>query len=186
MFFLVQHITGAASVLNTHEQLAVNACTTLFYSGVIDTQCGLLTDRANYYYVSCVSDVTQARDADYAMDSVLQFATECQTTLGLVSWPAQTLCNQFPSRSFPTYFGASCTLRCDFGTKVVGADLCQCDSGYWGTNCDQVCPGNGLECYGHGACQQASGACACTLQWQGQSARTRFKDPYLLLASALM
>ena len=164
---LLQHITGANSVLNTHEQLAVTTCNTFFNTGPINSACGSLTDRRNYYYVSCVNDVKQARDADYAMDSVLQFATECQTTLGLNTWPAQTLCNSFPSRSFPTWFGSSCTLRCSFGSKITGVNACKCDSGYWGTNCDQKCPGTALECNGHGTCQQATGACACTVQWQG-------------------
>ena len=52
---------------------------------------------------------------------------------------------------------------CDWTT-----DTCDCDTGYYGTNCSGVCPGGAdSPCSGQGTCDSDTGACYCECGYSG-------------------
>ena len=50
--------------------------------------------------------------------------------------------------------------------QVVDPGHCHCMPGYYGSECQSVCPGGvGSPCYNHGTCDQVTGVCACDPHW---------------------
>ena len=88
----------------------------------------------------------------------------------------------------PVAFGAVCGGhgRCDNGPEGAGGCSCDassaghwtgdecadCQSGYYGADCALRCPGAGLICAGHGACEDGrngTGACTCAVGYAGSA-----------------
>ena len=151
--------------------LQANAtCTGQFWSGPLYTSCvdlGIFALRV--YFDMCVEAVVDTGRNTSAIESVLLFSDYCMKTLRLSHWPAQTLCNNFPGELFPYWIGIKCHIRCVFGTKDANdTEHCKCNTGYWGTECNETCPGGAKDpCSNHGTCDPVSGFCGCDFTWKG-------------------
>lgn len=148
--------TSRASLVYTE---ASSFCSSLFQSSSISGPCGSLTASASFYSAACAQDIVSGQSHDWSMSAVVTFATQCKTENNLATWPAQLLCNSFPSRHFPLWVGKQCNLQCVFGQFDDRTQSCQCDNGYIGEKCDTRCPGyQGKDpCNGHGKCDQDTG-----------------------------
>lgn len=60
-----------------------------------------------------------------------------------------------------------CSVSCgDHGTCVF--DFCECESGWFGIQCDLQCEGDGgVICSGHGTCSNNADSCTCDTEWTG-------------------
>ena len=94
----------------------------------------------------------------------LDFADACMFSSSLASWPGKGLCGTIGGlRS-----GTQCYDTCRFGTSSSNGQ-CECNEGYTGPHCDQLCPGGTQSpCSRHGRCTEA-GDCYCEHNWQGHS-----------------
>ena len=105
------------------------------------------------------------------------------------------------------WFGAACEKPCVNGhMNPVGSQNCACDPGWAGLNCDAECslhgiiqngkcvcdigwrgplcdipgcPGDGVDCTGHGDCNTGTHICTCYNGWTGQSDSKGYVDPLL-------
>jgi hypothetical protein len=69
--------------------------------------------------------------------------------------------------AFFALFTDYCDPACYFGSKDGGTE-CICNTGYWNTSCDQVCPGGiSNPCSGYGSCDMKTGSCDCPANDQG-------------------
>ena len=67
----------------------------------------------------------------------------------------------------PGWVGTNCDVMCSFH-GVIENDKCQCDTGWRGTNCDiPGCPGETIDCTGHGHCNAQEHVCTCDPGWTG-------------------
>lgn len=58
--------------------------------------------------------------------------------------------------------------RCYNRDYVASTIECICKRGYWGDECENVCPGGSLHpCYNHGICNSSTGQCHCDENWSG-------------------
>ena len=58
--------------------------------------------------------------------------------------------------------------RCYNRDYKASAETCVCRRGYWGSECQNICPGGTLHpCNDHGVCSQSSGECRCHDNWSG-------------------
>ena len=167
---------GVISVINpnkanqTLKAIANTVCSELIFQGQLYDACWKLGNiTLDFYFRSCLNIVVDSGVVDQSLDIVVTISDYCQATLGLSFWPAQRLCNAFPSRRFPYWIGENCTVPCLFG-KASNASKhdCVCDHGYYGKNCSGICPGGGKNaCYKNGICDIISGECLCDLNWRG-------------------
>ena len=151
------------------EQLAYEKCHSLFHCGVLHDQCGSLTVSLQYHYMACLIDIANTGDVTSSMDAALTFSSECQVNLDLSDWPGKYLCNEFQDQLFPVYGGENCEQECYFGKFID--NNCTCNFGYWGLECNHICPGGGplQPCNGHGNCDSITGTCICRQSWKGDS-----------------
>lgn len=102
-------------------------------------------------------------DGDDIASAITSFADDCQDSLGLDSWPAENTCIEFENdfNLFP-YMDEVCSPKCNFGGRLSSKSRCICDSGYWNTTCEAICPGGAsVPCSGYGTCNQSTGNCNC-------------------------
>ena len=60
--------------------------------------------------------------------------------------------------------------RCIFGSWDRVQLECYCQSGYYGTTCNALCPGGPANvCNKHGTCDAVTGTCHCQVNWNGTS-----------------
>lgn len=142
-------------------------CKTMIYNKHLTGPCSMIDQSVfNFYYISCVSDVAGAGRLDPIMALTVSLADFCQLEQNLLFWPAQNLCNDFPSQQFPLWYGPKCKKACHFGDIVKNNCLCQ--RGYWGQTCIRPCEGGtGNTCSQRGYCNQFTGNCVCLANWGG-------------------
>lgn len=114
------------------------------------------------------------------VDSVLNYAEYCQIILKLDNWPAQSLCTEMANdAAFFALFTDYCDPACYFGSKDGGTE-CICNTGYWNTSCDQVCPGGiSNPCSGYGSCDMKTGLCDCPANRQGSDDCSNCTDGWM-------
>lgn len=114
------------------------------------------------------------------VDSVLNYAEYCQIILKLDNWPAQSLCTEMANdAAFFALFTDYCDPACYFGSKDGGTE-CICNTGYWNTSCDQVCPGGiSNPCSGYGSCDMKTGSCDCPANRQGSDDCSNCTDGWM-------
>lgn len=151
---------------------ATSFCYSLLLKGTLFDQCKSIGKQvAQFYYQSCLHEALTNEDLNAAINTVLSYADYCQTVLILPTWPAKELCNDFPKEQFPYWIGRLCDIKCVFGYPVISKNNtneveCRCEYGYWGTHCENLCPGGLFNvCNGHGACNSINGTCSCEPRW---------------------
>ena len=131
--------------------------------------------------MSCMRMVANGRSLDYGTKAILGMADYCYKTLSPAEWPAWQMCNIFTvswtTTAVISWYGSSCVNRCYFGRVRNGE--CDCFHGYWGEECNLVCPSGGSNpCYGHGVCSSLTGTCDCSLNWRGTEDCNRCSEGY--------
>ena len=158
----------------TFQLQAQRLCSSLIYDVRLEGSCGWYMNKARlqFYFLTCLYDISSSGDLDAAYIVVTMYADYCQSLLQLTVSPAQFLCHQFPSSFSTPWIGANCNIHCVFGRESEkNSSLCVCDNGYWGKECSSVCPGGAVRpCNSHGKCNAISGSCDCEINWNGDSA----------------
>ena len=122
--------------------------------------CSSLTGLADEYKYDC----KEAGSDDEVAVSVIAYASECKSSLGLSTTPASGLCQEYDGQ-FDLWgtMGEDCTPECKYGSRE-SSSTCVCDNGYWGATCNDICPGGATEpCSGFGTCDQTTGKCNCPI-----------------------
>lgn len=150
------------------EEKSKSFCSSLLLKGTLFDKCKSIGKQiAEFYYQGCLRDTSMNMNINAAINSVLSYADYCQTALLLPTWPAQELCNKFEKEQFPYWLGKFCDIGCVFGKPVISENntnevKCGCEYGYWGTQCENLCPGGLFNvCNGHGTCDVINGTCSC-------------------------
>ena len=147
---------------NTTEEL----CSKIFQEGSLYNECFNATGGSEFYFDACVEEVSSSRNPDSAITTAIAFAEECQAALNLSHFPYNVLCSVLPPDNSDDVSWPICTPGCLMGWYSDGA--CRCDSGYWGVNCSNLCPGGAENpCFGNGQCITETGKCECHPNWEG-------------------
>ena len=147
-------------------------CTDLLLKGPMGLACSLINEGEKQFYMKqCLSVIIRTRQVSSALSTAIHYADHCQAILKLKKWPAQLLCNRFSGRRFPNWIGDDCSVQCVHGSKDESdAYRCVCDFGFWGTSCNETCPGGFVHpCSDHGICDVELGNCFCEQSWRGDS-----------------
>ena len=124
------------------------------------------------YYRACLGVTSVTGDVITGVSIVVAYSDYCQTSLGLLIWPARAICNNQSFLVSPhiPWIGSSCQQACYFGTRINSPYRCSCLPGFHGSSCASVCPGGIVSsCNRNGACSQTTGRCTCNYNRQGSS-----------------
>ena len=159
-------------------------CLKLLFRGPVYKACsklGSVNVTLSFYYSVCVDAIVSSGIVSQSMDVVIAVADYCMASLNLNYWPARILCNQFPGRRFPDWIGVNCSTPCIFGkASKQNIDECECDPGYYGTNCSNMCPGGSQNtCNKHGLCHSKTGLCDCEINWRGDKTCSKCSDMWI-------
>ena len=133
------------------------------------TACGDLVDQ---YYDLCVALMETTGDTYMAKYVWLDYAVECTYILEYEGTPPDIplsyYCDADPVDT--GYVGEYGNISCAFPDPDGDGLTCVCARGYWGTECDQVCPGGAESpCNDNGVCDQETGTCQCLYNYQGET-----------------
>ncbi|KAI0243107.1 hypothetical protein LSAT2_008506 [Lamellibrachia satsuma] len=145
---------------------ATSMCLFLLRNTSMAQQClSVHSTIVDMYVFFCQQEVCiNTGDISAARKVALDFADACMFSSSLAAWPGKGLCGTIGGlRS-----GTQCYDTCRFGTTSSNGQ-CECNEGYTGPHCDQLCPGGTQSpCSRHGRCTEA-GDCDCDHNWQGHS-----------------
>ncbi|WAR26299.1 hypothetical protein MAR_012003 [Mya arenaria] len=135
-------------------------------NALFDTNCvGMSNATLEVFYIECMQAISATKDLTSGYNAVLDAYTICESQNTFSSSEIVTFCASLDDEDRN---GTSCTTSCPFGT-VFANGTCSCFNGYYGTQCDSVCPGSSdSPCNDHGECQ-TDGACDCWWNWNGDS-----------------
>lgn len=127
----------------------------------VESGCANMGDALlNHMHEACVFNALLFKDTAHSLDVILAFGSQCEFINSPDNFVPQGLCNSFPGRYFPFYMGESCEQLCTSGKRDV-PDACICYEGFYGEECDMICPSaNNLPC-GSGSCDKLAGSCTC-------------------------
>ncbi|KAK7450507.1 hypothetical protein BaRGS_00039938 [Batillaria attramentaria] len=136
------------------------------------TNTGMLSDIKAFYKASCLdlvvhsSNLTKAGEIAATMVALCNVGSTSSTPLTVASY----WCDDYAG-NYLLGTGSTCSQTCLYpNTTLSTRTLCVCADGYWGTGCDQTCPGGASNvCNGHGTCNSATGTCNCQVNWRGSS-----------------
>ena len=146
---------------------AIEECDQYFTITELNTLCG---DQIQMYNDICVSMMEATGDKRMAVDTCLQYTDSCHEILEKEGTtpdsPLSHFCNADPLDT--GYVGENGDIRCAFPDPNGDGLTCVCARGYWGTQCDKVCPaGAESPCNNNGVCDQDTGSCQCLFNYQG-------------------
>ena len=150
------------------QEQAEHFCNRTLLMGVLNTKCNNLGPGvAIFYFRSCLRHILTYESLYMSLEVMISYADYCQAINNLTVWPGKTLCNEYPGRDFPIWFGKACDRKCVFGTKK-DSETCLCHYGYWGPECDSPCPGGAASpCGNNGVCDSITGKCNCRANYNG-------------------
>ena len=123
------------------------------------------------YLAEALNDCTSANgDEEIIAEIIDNYADDCSETLELSIYPAEFTCQEFETYGINLYLylDEECTPNCVNGGRSSASSTCECDEGYWGTTCEDVCPGGATDpCSGYGTCDQTTGSCDCPINREG-------------------
>ena len=126
---------------------------------------GITNDTREFYYLNCLQAIAATGDTTAGFNTILELYKIGEISNGMSSTISSNLCTQL---SVTELNGTSCAISCTFGFSD-GSGGCTCASGYYGSQCDSVCPGDSDNpCSNHGDCE-SDGTCTCWWNWQGDS-----------------
>ena len=144
------------------KDAAAKICQEAIEISSLQSTCRDLGVASNFYYLSCVSDVSVSNEF-YSLPILQQYSQTCALVLQLEDSPLNALCldSNYTKNLNNLYFEALCIDLCKFGYLDKNRK-CVCNTGYWDSDCSKICPG-GMEssCHGKGFCDQHSGKCRC-------------------------
>lgn len=146
----------------TFQEEANLFCNRTLLRGPLHTSCHSLGPGvAIFYFRSCLQRIASFNSLYMSLEVIIAYSDYCQAVNNLTIWPAKPLCNEFPGREFPIWFGTSCDRKCLFGEKV-DSNTCVCYRAYWGPECANPCPGGAATpCNNNGVCDSVTGKCEC-------------------------
>ena len=152
----------------TFQVVAELFCNRTLLMGALYSKCSSLGPGvATFYFRSCLRRIASFNSLYMSMEVIIAYADYCQAINNLTVWPAKPLCNEFPSRDFPIWFGKDCDRKCVFGKKI-DSETCICYRGYWGPECASPCPGGAERpCNNNGVCDSVTGNCECHANYNG-------------------
>lgn len=138
-------------------------CSSFFDSSTVSSNCGAVSDFIRWWYKqNCIITATASGNITDTTMSMVDYTSVCDVTGGSVSSLYDIICTINLTR--PGWLNQKCS-GCAFGYYKDGA--CVCYYGYYGTQCDSVCPGGAATpCNLKGVCDM-SGACQCSGRWAG-------------------
>ena len=152
------------------QMLARQTCSRLFYDNTLQLQCSTSTGTfaLQYYYLMCLQDIWTSSDISTAFVALSTYSNYCQRKSRFPVYPIRHLCHEVTNSP---WIGPNCEVRCLFGyADVDNNSICVCKRGYWGKECDNMCPGGATTpCNNHGRCNITTGRCKCELNWRGNS-----------------
>lgn len=106
-------LLGTAGILlpfnKTFEEIAKSFCSEIILKGPLDSSCnpmGLAV--STHFFKACVSVALTTEDVTDSLSIVIAYSDYCQSVLKLSTWPARLLCNKFPGKQFPIWYGRLC------------------------------------------------------------------------------
>ena len=153
----------------THQKWVGLLCDKCYAKDHTDTHCR--GDCRDGYYgpqcnTLCVADGRRTDLGNQPCQEILAGGGTCNACNGhgACSSSGQCVCESgyFTARN-GEQCGATCPIPCVHGVcqEVAGMPYCLCESNFFGSSCEDTCPGNG--CHGHGTCAYAStGVLTCT------------------------
>ena len=151
---------------STLEQEAEELCSSNLMPGDSDGDfMGITNTTREFYYLNCMQAIAAMGDTTAGYNAILELYKIGEISHGMSSSVSTSLCSGL---SVTELNGTSCTISCVYGFSD-GSGNCTCDKGYYGNQCENVCPGDSDNpCGNHGDCQ-SDGSCACWWNWQGDS-----------------
>lgn len=133
-------------------------CREYFMESTIPSICGQLGEAVlQFYYKSCVRDMMSSSNELGYIYSVVSYIEYCEIIVNPPTSPRGAICLDGTN----PYFNLLCSHLCKFG-KLNTEMVCECDKGYWDTDCSQVCTGGTLSpCSDNGLCIKETGQCYC-------------------------
>ena len=149
---------------STLEQEASSICATHLLPNYVLVDCvGMDNGTRQFFYLNCMQSVAATKDTTAGFNTVLELFLICEELHAMPSTTTTALCSQLNVKEIN---GTTCSSSCKFGFSD-GSGGCTCAKGYYGTQCDSVCPGDSDNpCSNHGDCQ-TDGTCNCWWNWQG-------------------
>lgn len=144
------------------------ACTNFFDSNTVSSNCGGVSAFIRWWYKqTCMITATNTENITDTTMTMVDYTSVCGVTGGNVDNIYTVMCALNVSK--PRWLEQKCS-ACDFGFKEDG--VCVCYYGYYGTSCNNVCPGGATNaCNGHGECDKG-GNCQCSGRWTGTACDT--------------
>ena len=148
----------------TLEEEANNFCSlNLLHNTMLNECLGLNNGTRYFFYLTCMHSVAATGDTTAGYNTILELFRICNEAHTMPSTAITALCAQLNVKEIN---GTTCSSSCKFGFSD-GSGGCTCAKGYYGTQCDSVCPGDSDNpCSNHGDCQ-TDGTCHCWWNWQG-------------------
>ena len=147
-----------ASALSTGGEVCETFITQLNFTG-----CGVVSEATKQDLTSLCGfmlDIVDYEEA--ALSTVLSYAALCSDSLSVPQSHLQQVCDAREAwRDSPV-----CSPDCVFGiSQLTGPSSCSCTAGYYGNQCQAVCPGGSdSPCSLHGECL-SNGTCRCLPNW---------------------
>ena len=147
---------------------AVTFCSSFFVDPNLSANCpGQDADRTWWYRKQCEELASSTGNVSYGILPMVTYITTCRATKNVATQPLyQMLCDL--NTTIPHWITQKCQ-NCKFGFWNTTLSACTCYSGYYGMQCDGLCPGGAdAPCSNHGNCD-TSGTCQCSDHWTGTS-----------------
>lgn len=146
---------------NTWKSEAYKQCEVLFSS----TCSGVSNATLQFFYVNCLQTMASLKTNTAGYNAILDAFKVCESQHNKSNSDISTYCSNIDDTDRN---GTSCTTTCPFGLELNNGS-CTCFTGYYGSQCDSVCPGSSdSPCSNHGECQ-SSGTCKCWWNWNGNA-----------------
>lgn len=130
------------------------------------TSCsGISNATMEFYYVNCLQTMSTSYTKTAGYNSILDVLRICESQHNFSSSEITAFCSNIDDVDRNA---TSCSSACPFGIEYVNG-TCSCFIGYYGSQCDNACPGSSnTPCSNHGVCQ-TNGDCTCWWNWNGNS-----------------
>ncbi|XP_071506024.1 uncharacterized protein [Diadema antillarum] len=158
------------SSADSYEEAYGHCKRIVFYEGIIEACSSLGPSIGQFFLQNCVYNSSVQGSDITAYITARMYSSYCMATLALPMLPSAALCKNV-STNPEAFFALGCTVgSCNFGTRNLVSGQCDCLEGYWGTECDGVCPGGHENpCNRQGFCDRDTGECQCLLTWSQTS-----------------